>query len=306
MTTNSHQSHSEGKRELKIGVVFPSTDIGTDIAVIREFAQTAEGLGYSHLLLPDHILGAVHQDRQPPLDGPYTENTPFHEPLVLFSYLAAITSRIEFSTGILIAPQRQTVLLAKQAAELAILSGNRFRMAFGTGWNYVEYEALNETWHNRGRRQEEQIDLMRRLWTEHVLDYRGNWHRVDRAGILPRPARPIPIWLGGYNDVVHRRAARLAEGFTFAAVNRSEAQQLMDKIRGYVAECGRDPATFGFEGAVTVHAEKAKWATQLQTWRDLGASHVVVRAMSRAGKQLASPRDHIRALEEYAREVGLT
>ena len=177
---------------MKIGVVFPSTDIGTDVSLIRDFAQTAEALGYSHLLLPDHVLGAVREGR-PQLDGPYDENTPFHEPLVTFAYLAAITTRIEFSTGILIAPQRQTALLAKQAAQLAILSNNRFRMTLGVGWNYVEYEALNETWHNRGRRQEEQIDLMRRLWTERVLDYRGNWHRVDRAGILPLPSKtPSP------------------------------------------------------------------------------------------------------------------
>jgi probable F420-dependent oxidoreductase len=291
---------------MKIGVVFPSTDIGNDPALIRDFAQTAEGLGYSHLLLPDHVLGAVHAGREPPLNGPYTENTPFHEPLVLFGYLAALTTRIEFSTGILISPQRQTVLLAKQAAQVAILSGNRLRMALGVGWNYVEYEGLNQTWNDRGRRQEEQIELMRRLWSEPVLDYRGNWHRIDRAGILPRPAKPISLWLGGYNDIVHRRAARLADGFTFAAVNRSEAQALMQKLRGYVAEYGRDPAAFGFEGAVTVHAEQAKWARQLETWRELGASHVVVRAMSRAGHALETPQDHIRVLAEYAREVGLS
>lgn len=290
---------------MKTGLVFPSTDIGNDIGLIRDFAQTAEGLGFSHLLLPDHVLGAVHADRQPPLDGPYTEDTPFHEPLILFSYLAAITTKIEFATGIIIAPQRQTVLLAKQAAELAILSENRFRMALGTGWNYVEYEALNETWHNRGRRQEEQIDLMRRLWTEHVLDYRGNWHRIDRGGILPRPSKPIPIWLGGFNDVAHRRAARLADGFTMPGVNREQARALMEKMRGYVVAAGRDPAAFGFEGAVAVHADKAKWAPQLATWRELGASHVVVRTMSRLGKALATPEEHIRTMKDYAAEVGL-
>jgi probable F420-dependent oxidoreductase len=288
---------------MKIGVVFPSTDIGTDVSVIRDFAQTAEGLGYSHLLLPDHVLGAVHENRQPPLEGPYTENTPFHEPLVLFAYLAAITTKIEFASGIMILPQRQTALLAKLAAELAILSGNRYRMAVGTGWNYVEYQALNETWFNRAKRQEEQIEVLRKLWTEHVVNYSGNWHRIDRAGILPRPTEPVPIWIGGYKDVVHRRAARLADGFVFPGVNMREASELMAKMRGYVAEYGRDPDKFGFEGAVAVHASRDKWIPQLENWRKLGASHVVVRAMSREGKSLEKPQDHIRMLEEYWRHV---
>ena len=288
---------------MKIGVVFPSTDIGNDTGLIREFAQTAEGLGYSHLLLPDHVLGAVHEGRQPPLDGPYTENTAFHEPLVLFAYLAGITTKIEFSSGIMILPQRQTVLLAKQAAELAILSGNRYRMAVGVGWNHVEYEALNETWHNRGKRVEEQVDLLRRLWTEHVLDYRGNWHRIDRGGILPRPDKPIPIWFGGGSDVAYRRAARLGEGFIFMGVNMAQATELVQRMRGYAAAAGRDAAAFGFEGAVAVHASRDKWIPQLDSWRKLGASHVVVRAMSRYGKALEKPEDHIRMLEEYWRHV---
>lgn len=288
---------------MKIGMVFPSTDIGSDPSVIRDFAQTAEGLGYAHLLLPDHVLGAVHAGREPPLTGPYDENTPFHEPLVLFAYLAAITRKIEFASGILILPQRQTALLAKQAAELAILSENRFRMAVGTGWNYVEYQALNAEWRDRGRRQEEQIELLRRLWTEHVVDYEGKWHRIDRAGILPRPTKPVPIWLGGYQDVVHRRAARLGDGFVFPAVNMQQASELVARMRDYLGEFGRDPATFGFEGAVTVHADRAKWIPQLENWRRLGVSHVVVRAMSRAGFALETPADHIRMLEDYWRHV---
>lgn len=288
---------------MKIGVVFPSTDIGNDPALIRDFAQTAEGLGYSHLLLPDHVIGAVHANREPPLTGPYDENTPFHEPLMLFAWLAAITTRIEFATGILILPQRQTALLAKQAAELAILSNNRFRMAVGVGWNHVEYEALNEDWRTRGKRQEEQIELLRLLWTEHVVDYRGQFHRIDRAGILPRPEKPIPIWLGSHKDTGHRRAARLADGFVFPGVNMQQAQELVERMRGYLVEYGRDPASFGFEGGVTVHADRAKWIPQLENWRKLEASHVVVRAMSREGKSLEKPADHIRMLEDYWRHV---
>lgn len=288
---------------MKLGVVFPSTDIGNDPAVLRDFAQTAEGLGYSHLLLPDHVLGAVHADRDPPLSGPYDENTPFHEPLMLFAWLAAITTRIEFSTGILILPQRQTALLAKQAAELAILSGNRFRMAVAVGWNPVEYEGLGVEWSGRGERMEEQIELLRRLWTEHVVDFRGKYHRIDRAGILPRPTQPIPLWLGGHQDVAHRRAARIADGFVFPGVNRVQATELVSRMRGYLAEYGRDPANFGFEGGVTIHADRNKWIPQLENWQKLGASHVVVRAMTRDGNALASPADHIRMLEDYWRHV---
>lgn len=288
---------------MKLGVVFPSTDIGNDPVLIRDFAQTAEELGYSYLLLPDHVIGAVQADRDPPLQGPYDEDTPFHEPLILFSYLAALTSKIEFATGILISPQRQTVLLAKQAAELSILSGSRLRMAIGTGWNYVEYEALNVDWRDRGRREEEQIELMRRLWSERVLDYKGEFHRIDRAGILPRPKQPIPIWLGGYKDIVHRRAARLGDGFTFPGVNRAQAIKLVDRLRGYLEEYGRDPTSFGLEGGVTVHADQSKWLPQLENWRDLGVSHVVVRTMSRLGESLAEPGDHLRMLEVYWRHV---
>ena len=288
---------------MKLGIVFPSTDIGNDPAVIRDFAQTAEGLGYSHLLLPDHVLGAVHEGRTPPLTGPYDENTPFHEPLMLFSYLAAITTRIEFSTGILILPQRQTALLAKQAAELAILSGNRFRMAVGVGWNPVEYEALNVEWRDRGQREEEQIEVLRRLWTEHVVDFRGRFHRIDRAGILPRPTGAIPIWLGGFQEIAHRRAARIGDGFVLPGVNLAQATALVNRIRGYLSEYGRDHASFGLEGGVTVHAERVKWIAQLENWRRLGVSHVVVRAMTRDRHALATPAEHIRMLEEYWRHV---
>ncbi|MBV9997144.1 MAG: LLM class F420-dependent oxidoreductase [Caulobacteraceae bacterium] len=286
---------------MKIGAVFPSTDIGADVAAIRDFAQTAEGLGYSHLLLPDHVLGAVHEAREPPLTGPYTEKTEFHEPLTTFAYLAAITTRIEFSTGILILPQRQTALVAKQAAQVALLSGDRFRMGVGVGWNWVEYEALNETWEDRGRRQEEQIELLKLLWTKPVLDYRGKWHRIDRAGLAPLPKKPIPIWLGGYVEAAWRRAARLGDGFIFPGVKMTEAQAIMDKIRGWVAENGRDPAAFGFEGAVMTHAPQAKWSEHLESWRRLGATHVVVRAMTREGFSLETPQDHIRMLETWWR-----
>lgn len=288
---------------MDIGVVFPSTDIGTDIAMIRDFAQTAEELGYSHLLLPDHVLGAVHEGRQPPLSGPYDEETEFHEPLTLFSYLAAITTRIGFATGILILPQRQTALVAKQAAQVALLSGDRLRLGVGVGWNPVEYEALGETWHNRGRRQAEQIAVMRRLWTEPVVDFHGNWHRIDRAGIRPLPRRPVPVWLGGFTDIAHRRAAKLADGFILPGMKMDQVRPLIDKVHGYLATEGRDPAAFGFEGAVSPHFPPDKWAGHVEAWRELGVSHIVMRGMTRGDKGFEKPGDHIALLETWWRTV---
>lgn len=288
---------------MKIGVVFPSTDIGKDIGAIRDFAQTAEGLGYSHLLLPDHVLGAVHENRQPPLGGPYDEETEFHEPLTLFSYLAAITTSIEFATGILILPQRQAALVAKQAAQVAILSGDRLRLGVAIGWNPVEYEALDEPWFNRASRMEEQIEVMRRLWTEPVIDFRGNWHRIDRAGIRPLPDKPIGIWLGGYKDAAHRRAARLADGFILPGMKMDQIGPLMERMRGYIAEAGRDPDAFGFEGAVSPHFPQDKWADHVQAWRDLGVSHIVMRGMTRGDKGFSETADHVRMLETWWKTV---
>lgn len=174
---------------MDFGAVFPTTQIGSDPAVIRDFAQTAEGLGYRRLSVYDHVLGAVHADRDPPLTGPYTEDDPFHEPLVLLGFLAACTTTIELEVAVLVLPQRQTVLVAKQAAEVDVLSGGRLLLAVGTGWNYVEYESMGMPFADRGRRLDEQVDLLRRLWREPVVDYRGKYHRVDRAGLRPLPTR---------------------------------------------------------------------------------------------------------------------
>src|SRR5438105_2091500 len=194
---------------MRIGVVFPQTEIGSDPSVIRDYAQAAESIGYKHLLVYDHVLGASTEHR-PDWRGPYTSETPFHEPFVLFGYLAAITQQLELVMGVLVLPQRQTALVAKQAAEVDVLSGGRLRLGVGIGWNQVEYEALGEDFHNRGKRIEEQITLLRELWTEPVVDFTGRWHRVAEAGVNPLPMqRPIPIWMGGYADVVLERAGRM-------------------------------------------------------------------------------------------------
>ncbi len=284
---------------MQIGAIFPQTEIGSDPSVIRDFAQTAEGLGYSHILVYDHVIGAV-PEREPRLWGPYTHESAFHEPFVLLGYLGAITERVELVTGVIILPQRQTVLVAKQAAEVDILSGGRLRLGVGTGWNYVEYDALNEEFGNRGKRQEEQVELMRQLWADPVIDYTGQWHRVDRAGLKPLPGRQIPIWFGGFTEPAFKRAARLGDGFIFGS-GTPEARATVETIRGYVADAGRDPAGFGFEAMMNYGDGPENWATEVQSWREAGVDCVSMRTMN-AG--LESPRDHIEALERCWREVS--
>ncbi|MCY3602366.1 MAG: LLM class F420-dependent oxidoreductase [Chloroflexi bacterium] len=284
---------------MQIGAIFPQTEIGSDPSVIRDFAQTAEGLGYSHILAYDHVLGAL-PEREPRLWGPYTHESAFHEPFVLFGYLAAITERVELVTGVIILPQRQTALVAKQAAEVDILSGGRLRLGIGTGWNYVEYDSLNEDFTNRGKRQEEQVEVLRQLWDEPIVDFDGNWHRIDRAGLKPLPGRRIPIWLGGFSDPAFRRAARIGDGFVFGN-GSPDARNTVETIRGYLQEEGRDSGSFGFEAMMNYGDGPENWAAEVERWRETGVDYVSMRTMN-AG--LESPRDHIEALERYWREVG--
>ncbi len=284
---------------MQIGAIFPQTEIGSDPSVIRDFAQTAEGLGYSHILAYDHVLGAL-PEREPRLWGPYTHESAFHEPFVLFGYLAAITERVELVTGVIILPQRQTALVAKQAAEVDILSGGRLRLGIGTGWNYVEYDSLNEDFTNRGKRQEEQVEVLRQLWHEPIVDFDGNWHHIDRAGLKPLPGRRIPIWFGGFSDPAFRRAARIGDGFVFGN-GSPDARNTVETIRGYLQEEGRDPGSFGFEAMMNYGDGPENWAAEVERWRETGVGYVSMRTMN-AG--LESPRDHIEALERYWREVG--
>jgi probable F420-dependent oxidoreductase len=283
---------------MQIGVVFPQTEIGDDPLVIRDFAQAAEGLGYRHLLVYDHVLGAVGEGRQPPLTGFYGEKAPFHEAFVLLGYLAGLTSDIELATGVLVLPQRQTALVAKQAAEVDILSGGRLRLGVGVGWNYVEYEALNEGFSDRGRRQEEQVEVLRMLWRESVVDFTGTWHRIDRAGLLPLPTRQIPIWFGGWSPPAYERAARLGDGFIVSG-NRDPVAAVAE-VRGRLGALGRDPAGFGID-IVTGYGDPDRWASDAEAFRDLGATHVTFRTME-AG--FTSPGEHIDALERYRKAVA--
>jgi len=285
---------------MEIGAVFPQSEIGSDPAVIKDFAQAAESLGYSHLVVYDHVLGAV-PEREPRLTGPYTHETSFHEPFVLFGFLAAHTQRLGLMTGIIILPQRQTALVAKQAAEVDILSGGRLRLGIGTGWNYVEYDALNENFHNRGKRQEEQVELLRKLWTEPVVDFTGTWHRIDRAGIKPLPAKSIPIWFGGSDERVIDRAARMGDGLIPLFNPNDAGKAALERLWELLAKYGRDRSQFGLEAQVSLSAGPEKWAAHADAWRQLGANYICVRTMN-AG--LESPQAHIDALKTYKAEVG--
>jgi probable F420-dependent oxidoreductase len=281
---------------VRIGVVFPQTEIGNDPAVIRDYAETAEGLGYSHLVAFDHVLGAGLEHR-PNWRGAYDVDTPFHEPLVLFGYLAALTELLELVTGVLVLPQRQAALVAKQVAEVDVLSGGRTRLGVGVGWNEVEFDALGENFHNRGRRIEEQIRVIRALWTERVVDFDGRWHRIPEAGINPVPVqRPIPIWLGGQSAAVLRRVAIMGDGWFPQIPPDEQARTALDKIHRHAAEIERDPAEIGIEPRVGVrHGDPASWPEFIAGWRVLGATHLGINTM---GLGLTGA-EHIGAIQKF-------
>jgi probable F420-dependent oxidoreductase len=282
---------------MRLGVVFPQTEIGTDPAVIKDYAQTVEGLGYTHILAYDHVIGANLASR-PGWQPPYSHLDSFHEPLVLYGYLAGLTKTIELTTGIIILPQRQTVLVAKQAATVDVLSGGRLRFGIGIGWNPVEYEALGQDFKNRGQRSEEQVELLRQLWTQELVTFKGRWHTVTDAGINPLPVqRPIPIWFGGTDDRALRRLARLGDGW-FPLMNPDEkCRDAIEKVRSYARDAGRDPEKIGIEGRIS-HGSGSEeaWRKELQAWQSLGATHASFNTMK---ANLRSPAAHIDALRRF-------
>jgi probable F420-dependent oxidoreductase len=289
---------------MKIGVVFPQTEIGQDPAAIRDYAQAVESMGYTHILAFDSVIGA-NPDRPGGWDSPYTYRHAFHEPFVLFGFCAAVTRRIELATGVLVLPQRQTALVAKQAAEVDVLSGGRLRLGIGVGWNPVEFEALGENIHDRGRRIEEQLEVMRLLWTRELVTYEGQWHRVPDAGIKPLPVQPpIPVWMGGESEPVLRRAARLADGWITLQTFRPgpAAQHTVDRLHRLVREAGRDPAAFGIEGRVALaQVTPEARAKEMAAWRAMrGITHLCINTM---GLGLPSPEEHVRTLERFRKDV---
>ena len=261
---------------MKLGVVFPHNEIGTDPVAIRDFAQGAEALGAEHILTYDHVLGA-DPDRPGGWSGPYDKDVAFHEPFTLFSYMAAATSRIGFCSCVMILPQRQTALIAKQAAQLAILSGNRFRLGIGTGWNEVEYEALDVPFARRGARQAEQVELLRRLWTEDVVDFRGVFHTVPKASILPRPTAPVPIWFGGGAPALLKRCGRLGDGWVPIGGPNEQSRRALQTIRKARQAAGLPWEGFGIQAqAQTRGGDPERWKRHHDRWRDLGCTHLAI------------------------------
>jgi probable F420-dependent oxidoreductase len=260
---------------VQLNAIFPTRDIGADPARIRDWAQAAEDLGYAYIEMPDHVFGAAAREGWTPL---YDETDPFHETFVTLGFLAAVTKTIRLSTGVLIAPQRQTGLIAKQAAELDLLSGGRLRLGIGVGWNPVEYEALGADWKTRGARQAEQIEVMRRLWGGALVDFSGRFHELRAVTIVPPPVqRPIPVWLGGASEAVVRRAARLADGWMPIIAPDAQAEQKLALLREELKSHERDPARFGLEGWLRMpEADPERWARAAEGWRRLGADMVML------------------------------
>jgi probable F420-dependent oxidoreductase len=279
---------------MRIGAVFPQYEIGNDPATIARWARTVEELGFQHILAYDHVLGAGTTNR-PGWRG-YTDDNAFHEVFVLFGYLAAITTSVELVTGVLILPQRQTALVAKQAAEVDVLSQGRLRLGIGVGWNAVEYDVLKEDFTDRGVRSAEQIRVLRALWADPTITFTGNWHAVDDAGINPRPERgDIPVWIGGVAEPVLRRIGELADGWFPQRPPDETAAGMIARIHDYARAAGRSPADIGMETKLNLSDPREGWGEFVAGWDKLGATHLTINTM---GMQLDSVDEHLDALRE--------
>jgi probable F420-dependent oxidoreductase len=285
---------------MQFGAVLPHDEIRSDPVAIRAYLEGLERLGVTHLLAYDHVLGA-DRDREGGFSGPYDKDVAFHEPLTFFAYAAAVTSRLEFMSAVLILPQRQTALVAKQAAEVAILSGNRLRLGIGTGWNRVEYDALNENFRNRGKREADQVQLMRRLWNESSLSYQSDYHKIDRAGINPRPSAPIPIWFGGSAPALLERCAELGDGWVPVEGPNDRSKGFLEAIRANREKSGRSMDGFGIQAQAQYSGGNAeRWRSHAQRWEALGATHLAIATHN------AGPTDvdgHLTRVGEYLAAV---
>jgi probable F420-dependent oxidoreductase len=282
---------------MRVGVVFPQTELGGDPGAVRTYGQRVEELGFTHLLAYDHVVGAdpaVHAG----WNGPYDVHTTFHEPLVMFGYLAAVTQSLELVTGVIILPQRQTALVAKQAAEVDLLSAGRLRLGVGIGWNAVEYEALGEDFGTRGKRSAEQIELLRRLWTEQSVTFDGGFDKVTGAGLAPLPVqRPIPIWIGAASTPGYRRAGRLADGWFPMMQPGPDLDAALAEVERGAADAGRDPASIGMEARVSWKGDGGAVAQQIAGWSEAGATHLSINTM---GAGLATVDQHLEVLAGIA------
>lgn len=285
---------------MEIGAVYPQIELRGDPRALDAIGRAVEALGYDHLVMFDHVAGAVHEGRRVPMYGPYTDKDPFHDPLVSFAYLAGITSRIGLATGILVLPQRQTVLVARQAADVDLLSGGRLRLGVGVGWNPVEYEALGQDFHTRGRRLDEQIGYLRQLWQDCPTSFSGEFDTIDRAGINPRPQRRIPLWCGGSSEPALRRAARLGDGFVFSGPFETSILPGWQRLKELLREQGRSPDDFGAEYLISASLSVGDTLDVIRRWRDAAGTHVGVRTM---GLGFTEAQQHIEFLAEVRQRL---
>jgi len=284
---------------MQISAWFPTRDIGTDPVRIRDWAQAAEELGYDHIEVPDHVFGATARDGWSPR---YNEQDPFHETFVTLGFLAGVTTTIGLASGVLILPQRQTGVVAKQATQVDILSGGRLRLGVGVGWNHVEYEALNEDWKSRGTRQREQVEVLKKLWCEDLVTYQGRFHQFTEVNITPRPVqRPIPVWFGGSSDAVVKRAAQIGDGWMPIMAPDHEAEAKLEQLRNHLSDCGRDTSAFGIEGWLRMDkADPDEWSVAAEGWRKLGADIVMLYPMYR----IPNLDDQIETLRRFKEVVS--
>ena len=289
---------------MKVGAVYPQIELNGDPEAVDRIGRGVEAMGYDHLILYDHVVGAVHENRDPPLweHGPYTDKDPFHDPLVVFGYLAGITKRLEFMTGVVILPQRQTVLVAKQATDVDLLSGGRLRLGVGSGWNYVEYDALGQDFHTRGARLTEQIHYLRKLWEQPLVTFEGRFDRIDRAALNPRPRRRIPIYCGGFSEPAYKRAAQIADGFIFAAGIAHGALPGWKRVRELLKQAGRPVEGFGAQYTVQDNRSHGlpvpEVLDNLKRWQDAGGTHAAVVTMGRGFKTLEQHLDYLNEIRQ--------
>jgi probable F420-dependent oxidoreductase len=289
---------------IKLGIIYPQVELGGDPAALRRFAVAAEEAGYDHLVLYDHVIGVSHEDRDPPLWGNYTEHSPFHDPLVAFAHVAALTERIELVTGILILPQRQTVLVARQTADVDLMSGGRLRLGVGAGYNPFEFHAMGVDVATRGQRLNEQIPYLRRLWTEELISYEGRFDQIDRANLVPRPTRRIPIWCGGFAEAMFRRAVAMGDGFIFGYGLSDDAMAGWVRVQELLAEAGRPVEDFGAQFLMHPPERPYTDAETLEGLRRLeaaGATHASLYTMDRG---FATVDEHIAYLTAIKEQAG--
>lgn len=281
---------------MKTGIIYPQNELGGDPEAVRRFALAAEARGFEHFVAYDHVAGASHANRDPELTGPYTEKDTFHDPLVMFAYLAGLTRTIRFVSGVMILPQRQTLLVARQAADVDLFSGERLTLGVGIGWNHVEYCSLGVPFRQRGARLGEQVEVLRALWSGKEVDFTGQFHRIDRATLNPPPKRQIPIWMGGFSKAALRRAAQVGDGFIFARLIADPIKSF-DFLRGFLEEAGRDHSTFGFQCNLPLGTPLEDIVQEAEKWQAAGGTHLAINTM---GSGMTTTEQHLAYLEGAA------